>query len=198
MTELIENNEYLNTLPAIQKVRTLYNSCLNTTRIEDRGVQPLTDLLSDLGEWPVLNSHWKSEGKNWIDTLIKLRLFNNQPLFKTWVHADEREPLKNILQIDQAELGLPTKNFYSQKKKTDAYLKFMMDVAKLLQASEERASLHLGEVLRFEKRLSEFLAEEASRRDLKKLYKKMTLGELSRNTTVSKFLNAPFRVKNYA
>ncbi|CAD5115614.1 DgyrCDS4569 [Dimorphilus gyrociliatus] len=183
LTELIENNEYLNTLAPIQKVRTLYNSCLNTTRIEDRGLQPLTDLLSDLGEWPVLNPHWTSQGKNWIDTLVKLRLFNNQPLFKTWVHADEREPLKNILQIDQAELGLPTKNFFKQKSKTDAYLKFMKDVANLLQASRERADEHLGEVLRFEKRLSGFLAEEASRRDLKKMYKKMTLKELSRNTT---------------
>ncbi|CAD5115613.1 DgyrCDS4570 [Dimorphilus gyrociliatus] len=183
LKELIENNEYLNTLAPIQKVRTLYNSCLNTTRIEDRGLQPLTDLLSDLGEWPVLNPHWTSQGKNWIDTLVKLRLFNNQPLFKTWVHADEREPLKNILQIDQAELGLPTKNFFKQKSKTDAYLKFMKDVANLLQASRERADEHLGEVLRFEKRLSGFLAEEASRRDLKKMYKKMTLKELSRNTT---------------
>lgn len=44
-----------------QLVKRLYDSCMNTDLLEERGLRPLQDLIRKLGGWPVV------EGDKWID-----------------------------------------------------------------------------------------------------------------------------------
>lgn len=70
LNEKIQPNE----LKAVRLAKQFFSSCLNQSSVEDRGLKPLTDILNELGGWPVLEGDsWSGNGFNWVETLKRLR-----------------------------------------------------------------------------------------------------------------------------
>ncbi|UXI15420.1 Pre-mRNA-splicing factor 38A [Sarcoptes scabiei] len=46
---------------ATLKAKRFYQSCMNTQKIDEAGVQPILDALRDVGGWPVLNRNWNGK-----------------------------------------------------------------------------------------------------------------------------------------
>ena len=52
-------------------VREFYLSCIDTDRIEERGLEPINKVLEDIGGWPLLEgSNWKP--KKWMDIVFEI------------------------------------------------------------------------------------------------------------------------------
>ena len=50
-------------------LRDTYKACMDTDKIEKIGLQPLKDMLKELGGWPVLEGDsWDEENFSWIET----------------------------------------------------------------------------------------------------------------------------------
>ncbi|RWS03047.1 neprilysin-2-like protein, partial [Dinothrombium tinctorium] len=112
-------------------------------------------------------------------------------IFDQWVGADDRNSTVNILQIDQASLGLPSREYFlkpNSKKDRDAYLRFMIEVALLLGADHEYAKREMFETLEFEIKLANASKPEADRHDTGAMYKRMTIAELQRSVPEFNFL----------
>lgn len=63
-----------NEIKAIRLAKDFYSSCSNTTAIESRGLEPLTDILSELGGWPILEGDsWSESEFDWVEMLKQLK-----------------------------------------------------------------------------------------------------------------------------
>ena len=82
----------------------MFESCMNTEIIEEKGLFPLKTLLDTLGGWPVVKGPtWDSESFKW----FKLRDlgFSVNYLVYVGVTVDQRNPSSRVLTIDQPSLG---------------------------------------------------------------------------------------------
>lgn len=62
-----------------------------------------------------------------------------------------------LIQLDQPSLGMPSREYYlkeSDGEYKDAYLRFMIAMARLLGAEEEQARTEMTKVLEFEEELA--------------------------------------------
>uniref|UniRef100_A0A6Q2YV42 Membrane metallo-endopeptidase-like 1 n=1 Tax=Esox lucius TaxID=8010 RepID=A0A6Q2YV42_ESOLU len=123
---------------AFKKAKTLYNSCMNETLIEQRDSQPLMQLIDSIGDWPVASEDWNSTAGTDIleDTLATLTSqYHKKVLLDMYVWTDDRDSKSHIIYIDQPGLGMPSRDYYfndgNYKKVREAYLQFMVSIAKI-------------------------------------------------------------------
>ncbi|GIZ02140.1 neprilysin-1 [Caerostris extrusa] len=126
---------------ALYSAKNLYASCMNERAIEELKEKPLVNLLEELGGWPVTNSNWSEDTFDWVHQIYPSSgQYNNDILLSQWVAPDGKNSSINIIQLDQADLGLPSREYYIQgTQQLEAYGRFMVDIAQLLGASLEQA-----------------------------------------------------------
>lgn len=168
-------------MDAQTKARYLYQSCTNSKLLEKRGIQPLLDLVQNLGGWPVLDSKWNRQNFDWLNLTAHLRRYNNDILIVQWVGPDIKNSDENIIQFDQTNLGLPTREYYLQDinaKYLHAYQRFMSEVMYKLGAPKVTAMKTAADLINFETQLASITAPAEKRLNVTKLYRRMTISEL--------------------
>ncbi|CAL1540751.1 unnamed protein product [Lymnaea stagnalis] len=169
---------------AIVKAKILYKSCLNTSQIEEKGDQPIRDVIKEVGGWPVIDNAWSQDDFVLEDVLGKMRGKYGLPVFfNCAVGADDKNSTVNILQMDQAPFGLPSKEYYIHPDHVQhrlAYRKLMQDVATYLGASGPSVKPQLDALMEFETKLANVSRPMEERHDTGALYHKMTVRELQK------------------
>ncbi|CAL4073689.1 unnamed protein product [Meganyctiphanes norvegica] len=168
---------------ATKKAKMFYASCRNSSQIEEVGEAPLVRMMDSLGGWPVTKENWTSPNFS-VEALIgKLRgTYNQGILIDQWVGPDDKNSSVNVIQLDQMQLGLPSREYYlhpSHRHALTAYLKFMNEVSTLL-GSKSIATRDLRQVLHLETRLANATLPEADRHDTGQNYQKLTLKQLEK------------------
>jgi len=81
------------------KAKKYYTSCLDVNQtIETLGATPLLDLIQkQFRGWTV---NWNVGAWDLQDTLEKIHALGMSSFFSFWVAEDEKEPTKNILQVN--------------------------------------------------------------------------------------------------
>ncbi|KAI4901513.1 hypothetical protein NFI96_033429 [Prochilodus magdalenae] len=134
---------------AFRKAKILYASCMNESLIEERGAQPLLDLIDYIGGWPVASDDWNTTAdREWSleDTLAKFTShFHKRVLLDLFVWADDLDSNQHVLYIDQPEQGLPTRDYYFSEEREyktvrEAYLQFMMSVMQMTREARNLTS----------------------------------------------------------
>lgn len=170
---------------AERKARIYYDSCMDKNEtIEKLGAEPMQNFLSQINGWNI-SGPFDIETWNFQKSLeILHNQYNRGGLFSWAVGADERNSTKNIIQIDQSGLGLPSRDYYLNKSSDDevlkAYLTFMTKVGVLLGGDEENVKNQMKDVLEFETELAKITIPADQRRDDERTYHRMTLKELNR------------------
>ena len=55
-------------------VKQLYDLCMNTELLEQKGLKPIQDLIKKLGGWPVVEgNNWSDEDFRWYELMYKFR-----------------------------------------------------------------------------------------------------------------------------
>ncbi|NWV35584.1 NEP protein, partial [Grantiella picta] len=202
-----------NDIPAVQKAKTLYRSCINETVIDSRGGRPLISLLPSVSEWPVATTNWNdSYGTAWTAETAIAQLnsrYGKKVLINFFVGTDDKNSTAHIIHIDQPGLGLPSRDYYectgAYKEACSAYVDFMISVAKLIlqerniSVSESVISEQMRRVMDLEKEIANATTKSEDRNDPLLLYNKMTLAQLQNNFSLeinhkvfnwSEFINA--------
>ncbi|XP_071840428.1 endothelin-converting enzyme homolog isoform X2 [Apostichopus japonicus] len=176
---------------AITKTKQFYQSCMNEEVIDDRGTEPLGDILRQLGGWPVVNDQVFDE-ETWnleeVEAKIK-RLTNGNSLFSQNIYPDPKDSHNYIITINQPGLGLGSgsKEMYLQNtthKNVEAYLELMIDIATDLREDGDREAVRaeMQEVVDFETKIAEIVLTLEERRADIAIYNKMTIDELTEIT----------------
>ncbi|XP_064418278.1 neprilysin isoform X2 [Latimeria chalumnae] len=182
-------------IDAVKKAKTLYRSCVNETNIEDRGGKPLTTMLKDIFEWPVAVEDWETKyGHSWKaeTSIAKLNAkYGKQVLINFFVGTDDKNSNVHIIHIDQPGLGLPSRDYYecqgAYKEACDAYVQFMVDVAKLIRqennltVNETDIKMEIQRVMDLEKEIANATTKPEDRSDPMLIYNKMPLSVVQNN-----------------
>ena len=182
-----------------QLAKSLYQSCMDTSTIEARGVQPLLSVLRAMGGWPLLDGDsWdkKNPQFKWYELVWRFRElgYSVDYLLDFSVTADLKNSSWRVLDIDQPALGLSREYLLKglQDVQVGAYYSYMIEVATMLGAPKDQAELQMLEVLMFETQLANISLPREQRRDSSRLYNPMTIKELPTldpNTPWLEYLN---------
>jgi len=125
------------------------------------GVNPLVDLLSSLGGWPLAQSEWQEENFDLLQTMGFLtRQLGTTPLATVYVYMDRKNSSRSVVTVDQGSLVLPRAMLVQPalyKKQLSAYAEWMVGAAKLLGATadDQVLALEAHKVVQFESHLAE-------------------------------------------
>ena len=97
------------------------------------GDAPLRSAIMQLGGWPVtfLEEEWIPPPSLEVIVANIRQKFNTGVLVDLWIGPDDRDSLTNVLQIDQPQLGLPSRDYFLQeesKRNLMAYHQYMTQV----------------------------------------------------------------------
>ncbi|EEB19528.1 endothelin-converting enzyme, putative [Pediculus humanus corporis] len=183
LEEPFEEHEHNNS--ATRKAKLFYSSCMNLRdKYEKSAMHLFRQVLKNLGGWPVATKGWTPPTLS-VETLLgKLRGdFNEGVLIEQWVGPDDKNSSVHILQLDQMQLALPSRDYYlkpNSNVELRAYHKYMTQIAILLGADEKTAEAELEDVIKFEVRLANATLPEADRHDTSSIYRKLSLTVLQK------------------
>lgn len=186
-------------IAAIQKAKTLFQSCLNETQIDSRGGKPLINTLPTVYDWPVATDNWDTVyGATWrAETAIaqfKLQ-YGRHIILSFFVGTDDKDSNRYIIHIDQPSLGLPSRDYYActgaYEQACIAYVDFMISVAKLIRQERNLSSddtlirNEMEKVMALEKEIANATAKAEDRNDPMLMYNKMTLATIQGNFSLT-------------
>ncbi|XP_029651468.1 neprilysin-1-like [Octopus sinensis] len=168
---------------ATTKAKTLYKSCMNMSQIQYIGDKPFHHILRSFGGWPVITDQWDADKFSIESTLAKLyKEFHISVILNFNVSPDDKNSSTNIIHLDQAHLGMPSRDYYldpNDIQYVDAYENFMVSVSELLGADRNFSGKELREVIQFETELANITNSIEDRVDMESLYTKISIAELN-------------------
>jgi len=157
-----------------QKIGDLYNSFMDEARLEQLGLQPLQaefariDALSDKQQIPALIAH--------------LAAISVTTPYVPYVHQDNRDSTRYIVDLYQQGLGLPDRDYYlkpDDEKLSDTLHKYQTHIATMLgMAGDHDAADAAGAIVKLEGALAQVQWTKVENRDPVKTYNKVTLQDL--------------------
>ncbi|KAH8415360.1 hypothetical protein KR222_005098, partial [Zaprionus bogoriensis] len=165
------------------KAKTFFKSCMDIPQIRKIGSGRLRQVLELLGGWPVIEPNWQPTDEMSVERLMGLLRLNysESVMIELYVGADDKNSSVNILQMDQLQYALPSRDYYlkaSSANDRQAYHKYMTQISLLLGADAATAAAELQEVVRFETQLVNVSLAEADRHDTSVVYRKISLPQL--------------------
>ena len=152
-----------------------YAIAMDSARAETDGAKPIAE---ELGRIATIDSK-----DALVDEFARLQMIGVRAPFGLGVNQDAKQSTSMIVQLGQAGLGLPDRDYYL---KTDAasvtireqYLAHMTNMFKLLGDPEADAAAHAQTVMDVETRLAKASMTRVERRNPEATYHKMTLDTL--------------------
>jgi len=132
----------------------LFKTCMNTDGINEKGKEPLDKLLEELKIHNEKADYSKVDELT--DLLVKLHSHGVNVLFDHEIFSDNDDPKLNVFYIQQAEMTLPSKEYYENQDIYPAYQEAIHDMLKNVfpEKSEEEIQKLAGAVFDFESKLA--------------------------------------------
>ncbi len=162
-----------------QKIRDFYNSGMDTSAIEKKGIAPIKEELKKIN-----NLKTKEDVVTYIAMMQRKGM---TPLFNFFAEADQRNSTMEIANLYQGGLGLPDVDYYlnddeSSKKLRDAYLDHITKMFILKGDGKKQAEKKAALVMDIETKLAEISFTRVEMRDPVKNYNKMSLDGLEKTS----------------
>lgn len=158
------------------KIGTVYSTYLDTAAIDAKGLAPITPWLDQIkglksrAGYAALAAQAATNGVG-------------DP-FGAYVGVDDKIPTQYALNLSQAGLGMPDRDYYlsTDADKVQTRAAYVTHMAKMLSlAGEPNAEARAKAVLDFETKIAKAHWTRAQSRDSDKTYNKMTLAELAKS-----------------
>uniref|UniRef100_A0A673ZY23 Endothelin-converting enzyme 1 n=1 Tax=Salmo trutta TaxID=8032 RepID=A0A673ZY23_SALTR len=179
MKHLLENTTVKGLSKAEEKAQRYYKACMNETKIEELGAQPLQELINQTGGWALTGSWDKNNFQEVLRTVSAN--YRCSPFFTVFVSTDSKSSNSNIIQVDQSGLGLPSRDYYLNKTANAKVLTgdFLVELGVLLGGSEETSRSLMQEIVDFETTLANITVPQEERRDEELIYHKIQAKDLA-------------------
>lgn len=161
--------------PVQQKIGDMYQSCMDETAVNKKGMAPLKPELDKIAAI--------SNKDQLIDTVAYLQNMGVQALFGFFAQPDLHNASTQIASISQGGLGLPDRDYYlnpdaKSKETREKYLEHLAITFGLLGDSPEASKKEAQAVMDIETKLAEAAFERVKMRDPKNRDHKMKVAEL--------------------
>jgi len=179
---------------AVKSLRRMFKGCMDTEAIQGVGLEPLVSSFGPNGEfggYPMVQDSWTAEKFDVAAATGKSRRYLNlNLLLSLWVYLDDLNTEKNVIYIDQPDLGLPLSMYLDEESYAEyisAYKTFIIETAKVLVremgtgVSEETLSAKADELFEFEKQIAMIMTPDSERRNSTAQYNPMLISELKEN-----------------
>ncbi len=158
-----------------RKLRDFYLSGMDMEKINTLGLSALKKELAEISQ--IQNIHDLTK------VLARFQRFGLGIFWDTFVSLDEKNSKKNIMYLYQPHLGLPEREYYLDrgKKYEETRNHYGVYIRKLLVLSGEStrlAEIHSKKILELETILAQASMSAEERRDVEKLYNKVTPKQL--------------------
>jgi predicted metalloendopeptidase len=158
--------------PAKKKIGDYYNAFLNEARIEELGIEPVADYLSQIDN---LKTH--------ADIVTFFGAVNPAGIdapFNLYVGQDDKEATSYILHLVQSGIGLPDRDYYSDSSERgleiiSRYKSYLADILTLSGHSDGNGAAQ--RIFALESQLAEHQWNKIDNRDADKRYNKVTAAE---------------------
>lgn len=152
------------------RIGNFYASCLNEESIEERGLEPLEDVLRSVDQG--------DDDAALLGLAGRLQRHDVEAFLGLRVMPDFQEPDLNLLGVSQGGLGLPDRDYYlsDDAKKQEVLAAYETHVAKMLELSglvSEAAGAGAHAVVAFETKLAEASRPRAEMRNAETLYHRL-------------------------
>ena len=155
-----------------QKIRDLYNSFMNEAKLEELGTKPIAPLFARIDSLKD-----KGDVAAMIAALNGLRM--EAPFFP-FIHQDNRDSTKYVVDLRQSGLGLPDRDYYLDDKFKDVRAQYVTHVAKMLgMAGERDADDAAQKIVALETDLARVQWTRVENRDPVKTYNKVEIAQLA-------------------
>jgi len=171
---------------SINKAKDFYASCMDTAEIDTLGSAPVMALITEMGGWPVLGDSF--DGSTWIleDVLADFRaVYGTYSIMTSYVSADSKSSLENILYLDQPSLGLPNRDYYldasTAAKAVPAYKQYIKNFLMEIKSGLDESTVNAfaDKMVDIETDLASISAPDSERRIEQDIYKNYLIKELS-------------------
>lgn len=160
-------------------VANFYKSGMDSANINKIGINAIKP---ELDQIKAITNH-----EQLLDVIVSLTKKGVPTVFGAYVGPDDREVTKIIAQFGQAGLGLPSKDYYTDKDEKsaanrEAYKKLIQDYLKMSGQDEATAAKNAAAVFNIENKLAAASMYPAEMRDPQKLYNKFSLADINKKT----------------
>ncbi|MCE1198838.1 MAG: M13 family metallopeptidase [Marinilabiliales bacterium] len=157
------------------KIATLFNSGMDTAKIEKQGYDLLKPYLQEIDQIKNMEDVQKA--------VIRFHKSGMSPLFGMYGSADARNSTMVIAQLCQAGMGLPDRDYYLLEDAHSAelrakYVEYITSLFKLIGTEEAMAKANAQKVLTLETSLAKASMSRLEQRSPEKTYNKVTTDEL--------------------
>lgn len=155
-----------------QKIANLYQSFIDTTRIEALGISPISPYLARINR--------VSNSDDFLRTLGELELDGFGGLFSAAIYTDHMNSDANIIYLSQGGLSLPDESYYRDEQYQEIRAAFILHVAKMFHlAGFSDGSEHAARILSLETQIANNHWDQVRDRDATLTYNKFTFSELA-------------------
>ena len=157
------------------KIATLFNSGMDTAKIEKQGLEFITPYLKEIDQ---INTPDEVQ-----QAVIRFHQYGFSPLFGIYGSADARNSAMVIAQLTQAGMGMPDRDYYvnDDPRSVDLrakYITYMTTMFKLLGNDDATSAANAQKVMSLETQLAKASMTRLEQRDPNKTYNKVTTAEL--------------------
>ncbi|XP_036617179.1 kell blood group glycoprotein [Trichosurus vulpecula] len=116
---------------AEEKTVRFYKACMDIEAIDASGAEPLTQVIEELGGWPI-SGNWTLPDFNHTLKLL-MSEYGSSPFFKAYLRPQPSPPHMPVIQIDQPEFQIPFRpNQKNYPEILRAYLSYLQQLGTLL------------------------------------------------------------------
>jgi predicted metalloendopeptidase len=143
-------------LQCVMNARLLYDTCVNETKIEDDGIEPILSLITEFGGWPILQgASWNNATFNLSTLLLQLRQYNYNIIYRINTDVDEKNSSATDIVVGQGSLGLPQRRYFlNETNIIAAYKTFIQALATELTNDTSAILNDVNDMFEFEKSIS--------------------------------------------
>ncbi len=158
-----------------EKLAVLFNSGMDTNKVENDGYKPIVPYLERIDKIKNLT--------DFVKETAFAHLYTTAPLFSFGSEQDQKNSEWVIVGLSQGGLGLPERDYYiaddaDTKEAQDLYKKHIKNMFVLIDVKEAEAEKIAEDIYNFEKKLAESSSTNIELRDPQANYNKMNLDEL--------------------
>ena len=157
------------------KMKAVYDACLDEEKIKDLDTQPLLQVLDEIKqEYPVGTLAKSDEGAK--DAILLLSKYGISALVASGTGADDRDPDTVVVSVSAPwSFGLPSKERYEDDKLVEKYRAVTVQVLSNLYPDQNKDAF--AKVIDLEKRLAAASPSTEDREDVTKYYNPMKIDD---------------------